>query len=202
MLLYGSFTSPYVRRVRAVAAELGLDYEMVDTAPADGQQKLRAASPIWRVPTAVIDGAVIWDSHVIIDQLLSRHGHGGLRPRPPVGAPGWAREQNLIHVADGALDAGINVFYLEREGVDVARTPYLLKQRERVASTLGWLERELHGAYFTDDRRFGLAELALFTALGWFQFRKRYPVDAHPGLTAFHAAHADRPSLAATVPVA
>jgi glutathione S-transferase len=201
MLLYGTSTSPFVRRVRVVAAELDLPCTMVDTATAEGQQKLRAVSPLWKVPTAVIDDVAYWDSHTIIDLLLSRHGSGGLRPKAAPGERGWGREQNLIVAADGALDAAINVFYLDREGVDI-RTPYLVKQRERVASALGWLERELHGAYFTDDRRFGLAELSLYTALGWMQFRKRYPVDSHPGLTAFCAAHADRPSLAATVPVA
>lgn len=68
--LYGSFTSPYVRRVRIVAAELGYSYELLETASPEGQARLRERTPIWKVPAAEIDGQLVFDSHTITELLL------------------------------------------------------------------------------------------------------------------------------------
>jgi glutathione S-transferase len=199
MKLYGTTTSPFVRRVRIVAAELGVAFELHDTATPEGQAALRSLNPTWKVPTAAIDGRVVFDSHVIVDLLLRRRGHGPLRPVSSDPAA-WAEEQNLMAAIDSALESAINVFYFVRDGIDVDGMPYLVKQGERVASILGWLETRLRGPWLTDDARLGLSEIMLITALEWLQFRQRYPVDAHPGFTSFLAAHADRPSIRATYP--
>jgi len=195
MKLYGTRTSPFVRRVRVVALELGLPIELVDASTDAGQAALRAVSPIWKMPVVEIDGELIWDSHAIIDYLMERHGHGPLRP---VTAP-W-RESNLQHAIDGALDAAINVFYLTRDRVDVSQIPYMVKQQQRVAHAMTWLAGELRAHHFTDDPRLGLTELALVTALDWMRLRAAYPVADSPALTAFLAHHAPRPSLTATLP--
>jgi glutathione S-transferase len=197
MKLFGTTTSPFVRRVRVVCAELGVRHDLIDTATDDGQAALRAIAPLWKIPTVVAGAETLFDSRVICEWLLDQHGHGALRAT--TGAERW-RAANLVTVIDGALDAAINTFYLARDGVDVAAVPYTVKQRERIASSLGWIERELRGGYFTEDRRLGLPELALVTALDWMIFRKRYPVDDHPGLAAFLAVHAARPSLRETYP--
>ncbi len=197
MKLYGTTTSPYVRRVRIVAAEIGVPFEFFATGSAEGQKALRELSPIWKVPVAEIGEQVIFDSHVIIEYLLRNHGYGPLRS---AGGERWVREQNLVSAADAALDSAINVFYYDREGVDTAGAPYFTKQRDRVASILGWLERELRGPWLTDEPRLGVAEVVLLTTLDWMVFRNRYPVESHPGLAAFRAAHAERPSVSSTVP--
>ena len=195
MKVYGTRTSPFVRRVRVVALELGLPVELVDVSTEPGQAALRAASPIWKMPVVEIDGEVIWDSHAIIDYLMERHGHGPLRQI----SAHW-RESNLSHAIDGALDAAINVFYLKRDGVEVAKIPYMVKQQERVANVLDWLSRALQNHHFTDDPRLGLSELALYSALDWMKLRGAYPVDDSEVLRGFLAHHAGRASLAATIP--
>ena len=54
MTLYGTTTSPYVRRVRVVTLELGLPLTWVDTFTDAGQAALRARSPVWKVPVVEI----------------------------------------------------------------------------------------------------------------------------------------------------
>jgi glutathione S-transferase len=54
--LFGTVTSPYVRRVRIVAHELGVSVARTDTADAPGQAALRAFNPLWKVPAARLDG--------------------------------------------------------------------------------------------------------------------------------------------------
>jgi glutathione S-transferase len=197
MKLYGSLTSPFVRRVRIVATELGVAFERVDTVSDEGQKTLRALNPIWKAPVAEIDGEVVFDSHIIIEHLLRRHGYGPLRT---AGGAAWLREQNLVSAIDGALDSAVNLFQLGREGVDLDSAAFLVKQRERVDSILTWVEGKLRGIWLTDEPRLGVAEIALITSLQWMIFRKRYPVEEHAALQKFVDGHADRASIRDTAP--
>jgi glutathione S-transferase len=199
MKLYGTTTSPFVRRVRIVATELGVSFDRIDTVGEEGQNTLRGVTPIWKAPVAEIDGEVVFDSHIIIEHLLRRHGYGPLRT---AGGASWLREQNLVTSIDGALDAAVNLFQLGREGIDLDSAPYLVKQRERVDSILTWIEGKLRGIWLTDEPRLGLAEIALVTALQWMMFRERYPVESHAALKKFVDGHADRPSIRDTYPAA
>jgi glutathione S-transferase len=143
--IFGSFTSPYVRRVRIVCEELGLPFDQVDSTPPEGQAELRKRNPIWKVPAAEVDGQLVLDSHVITELLLDRYGGGKLAPLPFDDL----EARNAITVIDGALDALINTFYLEKEGVTFEQAPYLKKQRERAANALSWLDQNVHEPFVT-----------------------------------------------------
>lgn len=194
MRLYGTLTSPFVRRVWVVALELGVDTETCDTTSAAGQEALRRATPIGKVPVAELEGEVVFDSHAIIDALLARRGHGPLRP------PGGAAERNFVVALDDALGAAIRLFYFRRDGVAIEGIPYMLKERDRVATIMTWLDGQVAADSCTPAPGFGLAELALVTAIDWMRYRGAYEVGAHAGLLAVHRAHAGRASLQATLP--
>lgn len=194
MKLYGTTTSPFVRRVRIVAAELGVPFEMVSTATEAGMAEMKALSPVGKVPVAVIDGQVIFDSHVIIDRLISQHGRGALGERDR-----W-HEANLVSAIDGALEAAIVLFYLRRDKVAFEGSPYEQRQLARIAEVLTWLAGQLEA----DGRGFGpglgLAEIALVITLDWFEFRQTYPVAQFGPVTSVRRAWADRPSFVASPP--
>lgn len=196
MKVYGTPTSPYVRRVRVVALELSVPVDLVDTRGPEGQAALRKVSPIWKVPVLVRDGREpLYDSHAITAALLRDHGPGALRvPVDP------DEEANLVSVSESALDALTNVFQLEQGGADVSAVPYLAKQKDRAAACLGWIAARLRGPWLTADERLGMAEIALQVGLDWMAFRKRFPVDDDPRLAAFRAFHGRRPSFATTAP--
>ncbi len=200
MKLYGTRTSPFVRRVRIVAEMVGAELELVDTATDEGQTLLRTITPIWKVP--VLDDGhdnAIFDSEVINEYLIRRYGNRNLRTDSGEGR--W-RERNLMSAIDGALESSINAFYLVRDGAKVEDHPYLLKQRARTESALSWIEKQLDGHWFTDVPRLGLVEIGLVTALDWMIFRKTYPVDRHAILSGFLDHHASFPSFVRTKPVA
>jgi glutathione S-transferase len=194
--LFGSLTSPYVRRVRIVLNELGQSFDWLDTTTDAGQAALRAATPLWKIPIATIDGETLFDSGVINQRLLSQYGPGSLAPFTPTD---W-HARNTMSVIDGVLDSLINVFYLGKEGVSAHNTPYVKKQTERAVAAMTWLEQRTRGAWLSDSKTFGLLEIALVTALEWMRFRSTYPVANHPTLIQFLAAHAERPSVRATMP--
>jgi glutathione S-transferase len=199
MLLFGSPTSPFVRRLRVYCAELGLPYTAVDVFTDAGQARLRATTPLWKVPTVVYeDGAVQWDSAAILGHLIARHGSG-----PFAAETGDPATSNRTHATLGALESAIAVFYLRRDGVDIGAIPYMVKQEARVDAALDWLAGELRGPVFRSfraDGGFGMAELTLFCVLDWMRFRSVRPVASVPAFAAFLAAHEGRPSLVATHP--
>lgn len=195
MKLYGTTTSPFVRRVRVVAEEVGRvePIEMIDTATEAGQAALREVSPIRKVPVAVVDGRTLFDSRVIIEWLTTTRGWGELAPPRDL----W-HEHNLVNAIDSALDSVIQVFYLKRDGVAVEGTAFAKRQFERTDAIFAWLATQL-----TSDRRgfgagFGLAELSLVCALDWMDFRQTYPTERAAALAGVRANQ--RPSLVATRP--
>jgi glutathione S-transferase len=190
MKIFGTTTSPFVRRVRVVATEVGEAVDRIDTASDAGQQALREVTPIRKVPVAVVDGRTLFDSRVIIDWLVTTRGWGDLAPpRDP-----W-REQNQLNAIDAALDAVIQLFYLRRDGVPIEGSPYETRQLERADAIFAWLAGQL------STERFGLPELALVSALDWMDFRKSYPTERAKPLERVRGAWAERPSLVATRPV-
>jgi glutathione S-transferase len=197
MKLYGTTTSPFVRRVRVVAAEVGEPIDRIDTATDAGQALLREVSPIRKVPIALVDGRTIYDSRVIIDWLVTTRGYGTFTP------PGdrW-REQNLVNAIDTALDSIVQLFYLRRDGVAIEGSPFEKRQIERADAIFAWLATELAAdkRSFSSPGGFGLPEVSLIASLDWMDFRKTYPTEKLTALAPLRAAWNDRPSLASTRP--
>lgn len=194
--LYGTVTSPYVRRVRIVAEELGLEYVLLETASAEGQAKLREQTPIWKAPAAEIDGQIVFDSHTITELLLVRANSSVL---PPLAADDIAA-RNAINAADGALDGLINAFNLAKDGVTPDKASYVQKQHARAESSLRWLDKEIPESWTGDKQQLGLAEVVLGSSLAWMRFRDVYPVARHPRLVKVLEALERRPSFVNTQP--
>jgi glutathione S-transferase len=194
--LFGTTTSPYVRRVRIVAHELELPCELIDTSTDAGQAQLRERSPIWKVPAAEIAGELVFDSHVITELLIAHHGAGKLAPL----AVDDIEARNTISVIDGALDALINCLYLQRDGITGEGSAYLAKQHERAAASLSWLEARVRDGWPTSRRQLGLPEIALVTALGWMRFRNMIAIERWPQLLACFERWDARDGFASTRP--
>lgn len=117
MKLYQSATSPFVRKVRITAAELGLidQIEMLDVSqdyksggPLAREQNIIKLNPLGQVPTLMTeDGTVIADSRVICEYLNHRAG-GEIFPSDPAARWNALFEQS---VGDGLLDAALLARY-------------------------------------------------------------------------------------------
>jgi glutathione S-transferase len=195
MKLFGTTTSPYVRRIRVIAAELGEPVDRVDTATDAGMAELRAISPIRKVPVAVVDGRTLYDSRVIGAWLIGTRGwHDLAPPRDP-----W-RTENIQNAIDAVLDSVIQLFYLRRDGVSIDDTPYGRRQLERADAIFAWLGTQLASDGKSFETGFGLAELSLVCALDWMDFRASFPTERAAAVASVRAAWRDRPSLVQTHP--
>lgn len=196
MKLYGTTTSPFVRRVRVVAAEVGEAIDRVDTATDAGQAQLREVSPIRKVPVALLDGRTLFDSRVIIEWLTTTRGWGEMIPPRDQ----W-HTQNIVNAIDDALESVIQTFYLKRDdNVAWTASKFATRQIERADAIFAWLATQLAADGRSFSGGFGLAELSLICTLEWMEFRQAYPTERAGALAGVRATWAERPSVAATRP--
>ncbi len=195
-----AYTSPFVRKVRIVAAMKGLDDRVAFLDPEQDKirnEALRAANPLQKVPAARLDdGTLIFDSHVICEYFDT------LAPAPrlfPAAGAERFKTLTLAALADGMMDAAILVVYEGRfRPEEKWHQPWLDKQQEKVDKAVDYLEANVPDWASLPD--YGHASLAC--ALGFLDLRQggRWRT-GHPRLAAWLARFAAAvPSFAATAP--
>jgi glutathione S-transferase len=196
-------TSPFVRKVRIAAHELGLadrlTLEYLRPSPLAPDATLSAHNPLSKIPALVTDdGQTLFDSRVIVEYLDTLHDQ-----RPLIPPSGRARFEALRTqaLADGMLDAGILVFYerLQRP-LELQWSTWLDGQSRKVIQALDALENLVTGFGPEVD----IAQIATAAAIGWLDFRQvvgDFRPD-RPRLAAWFEAFSARPSMLATVPTA
>lgn len=214
MKLFGHDTSPYVRRVRALLAELGTPFARDPMSWVAPSEEFSRLNPINKVP-ALIDeeagGLALLDSRLIATYLYDRAAaRGQALPAPPPGREPLQgalfhpqhryQDENVLLLIDAAVDSAINVFLLEQDGVGRDASPYLARQADRVARCLTWLDGRYAAGPTLHPGALGFVDIALCCALDWMLFRQRYPVLDHPNLARFLDHHRDRPALEQTHP--
>ena len=199
MKLYFSPTSPYARKVRISAHELGFSgkIELVSIAltPVSPHDALRASNPLGKIPALITDeGEALYDSPVICEYLDALAG--GHRLLPAAGPARWTalRRQAL---ADGILDAAVLTRYEEAlRPKELRWQDWVNGQLLKMRTALDALEQEsLHGA-------FDIGMISIVCALGYldFRFASEHWRATRPRLAAWEAGISKRPSLAATLP--
>ncbi|HEX7665699.1 MAG TPA: glutathione S-transferase family protein [Polyangiaceae bacterium] len=211
MKLFGHDTSPYVRRVRALLAELGLPFERDTAGWQDPSPCFNEASPVKKVPALEVtengETLVLLDSKTIAawvyERALADAKPAGVTPviqRTLFDRATRFADENVLTTSDNALDSAIALFLYERDGLKREDVPMLKRQAARLETCLAALDRVYDGKTTLHDGSFGFVDLSVFCLLDWLVFRKaRSPFD-FPHLKAFYEAHAKRPSLVSTDP--
>lgn len=141
MKLYITNPSPFARKCRIVARELGLSDRVAEIVadPYANDPHLLSANPIVQVPTLIAeDGRPITDSALICEYL--NEIVGGLL-LPPSG-PDRLRVRRLEVLAGGALEMGVKLA-LEKRRPEHERSPsWIGRWTENLNRTLDRLEAE------------------------------------------------------------
>jgi glutathione S-transferase len=199
MELRYSLGSPYVRKVRIAALELGLA-DRIDFAMTWIQQPnatldaLRQANPLGKIPTLVLDdGEVLYDSPVILEYLDSLHD--GPKLIPPAGKPRW-RALRLQALGDGILDSIVAIVFEGRREPGLRSAAWVQHHEGNIGRALDALERDaaLLGGALT------VGQIAVACALGFLDFRKVEWRGTRPRLAAWFDEFNRRPSMTATMP--
>jgi glutathione S-transferase len=201
MKLIGSYTSPYVRKVRVVFAEKKLDYSFELENVWSPDTKIGASNPLGKVPCLVMeDGSAMYDSRVIAEYLDT------LTPVCKL-LPANSRDRANVKVwealADGVLDAAV-LAYLERtqRPEELRYQPWVERQVGKVRAGLGVMADNLGEQPFCMGIHYTLADVAVGCTLGWLAFR--FPeIDwrgDYPNLARLFDKLSERPSFKDTVP--
>ena len=196
MKLYSNAASPFARKCRVIAHELGLKLEEVRTLPVQ-EPEFRKVNPLGKIPALVLeDGTVLFDSRVILEYLDHRAGGGRIIPTEASTRFAALRLQAL---ADGVMDASVLLVYEGRWRPPERHEPkWVDLQAGKVARGLTALEAAPPPSGATPD----IGQIALACALGYrdFRFPGTWRAD-HPRLVAWLDEFARRvPAFGATKP--
>jgi glutathione S-transferase len=200
MELLGSPASPFVRKVRVLIAEAGIDdvpFVEVSASPLGGDAALNAANPLGKIPALTRPGGpTLYDSRVISRFLDARAG-GGFYPEARL----W-ETLTLEATADGIMDAAVSMTYERRFRPEAMQfAPWIDGQWAKIARALDALERQwmshLRGPC-------DMGQIAVACALCYLDFRHgdRNWRAGHEALADWHAGFAARPSMIGTDPAA
>jgi glutathione S-transferase len=200
MRLYYSPTSPYARKVRALAIETGLGkkIELVNVVltPIAPNSDVDKHNPIGKVPALSVKGLDLFDSPVICEYLDSQHKGRKLFPRK--GRERWMalRQQAM---GDGLLDAALLARY---EGVlrpeDKRWKEWTEGQMKKIDGVLDQLEAEAKALKGKPT----IGSITVGCALGYldFRFADHDWRGKRPKLAKWFAAFGKLPSMKVTVP--
>ncbi|MHB8535048.1 MAG: glutathione S-transferase family protein [Sulfuricaulis sp.] len=198
MKLYGSLTSPYVRKVRVLVREKNLACEFILADAWAADSPIPPLNPLGKVPALVLDnGEVLFDSPVIVEYLDS------LKAPPLLPASGEARWQALRWqaLADGVLDAVVSRLLESRRPAAQQSAETIPRQEAKIARALEYADHHLSNGPWLMSDRFTVADLAVAVALEYIDFR--YPHDwrgRHPRLGEWCAGIGARPAFVETRP--
>jgi glutathione S-transferase len=197
MLLRHSPTSPFVRKVVVLLHETGLA-DRVALETVDGWSEpdhLTDENPLSMVPTLVLEeGGTLFDSPVICEYLDRQHGGTPMIPADDDARWRVLRQQAL---ADGMLDCAVLIFVEMRRRPKESQWDWWLELKRRaIERSLDWLDREL--ASYRGQVHLGTISIAV--ALAYLDLRGAIDQwrTGRPGLAAWYAEFAQRPSMIAT----
>lgn len=192
-LLYAA-PSPFVRKVRIVAAELGLPLTLTEVAasPVAAAPEVTARNPLGKIPALVTpDAGVLYDSAVICAYL------GAGSALYPEGGAGWqARRREAL--ADGLIDAALLARYETTLRPEALRWPdWTAGQMDKVHRALAAMAEDPSHPEAPD-----IGDIATGCALGYLDFR--FPDlnwrGAYPALATLAGLLHARPAFLDTAP--
>ena len=196
MKLHYSKISPFVRKVRVVALEKGIELELVETNPHNSPAGLLANNPLSKVPVLELDnGEAIFDSPVIcefIDALDEA------KPMIPREGAGRFKVLTVAALADGMMDAAVSAVMERRRPEDKRYEAHIDRQLAAIRRGFDALEEEVE--FLAGG--LNLASIAVGVAIGYIDFRlpELGWAPSHPKLSKWYEGFARRSAMAETAP--
>jgi glutathione S-transferase len=202
MKLTYSPASPFARKVRISAVELGLidQIELVPAKVAPGEpndEYSRDISPLKKLPALILDsGNVIIDSYVIVEYLDDLAGGGKLLPAS--GAARWQVKSDHS-LLQGMLDSMLLCRYEKMVRPEALRWQAWSDDHwNRAWKGMARFEEQADAL----SQPFDIVQIGLVCVLGYadFRFADCGWRKAYPKLAAFHERMLERPSVKISVP--
>lgn len=198
MKLFGSPTSPYVRKARVLIKEKGLDVEFAVEDPWPEDSTIPARNPIGKVPVLEIGPDNHLFESVLIVHYLDQVDGRSMTPRDPAG---YWQTQWWMALGNGMIDSVIARVLETRRPEDKQMPEKMAREEKRVHRAVAVAEEAFKGSEFLVGNRCSLADIVMGVAMQYVDFR--FPHDWRskaPKLAKWHKAIAARPAMLETMP--
>jgi glutathione S-transferase len=190
--LYGSTTSPYVRRLRIWLANTDHEFINLQIFSEQDRRLLAAKNPTMKIPMLedVTDDVtrVIFDSRIIYRYLTDKFDDPLLS---------WEQE-NQLTLIDSANDSLVQMFILSNSDIQPDEDKLFFKlQKERVNAVLVQLNEMVASQQFVS---WNYPAVCLYCLVDWIEFRNLHNMQGLTDLLAFHDDNVQRIEVTATDP--
>jgi glutathione S-transferase len=182
-VLYGSKTSPFVRRIRILMDQISHEFKELSIFEEQDASLLKMINPVNQIPVLVDRENTIWDSRVIFNYLNSIHRFQNMD---------W-KDENQLTAIDGALNSGVSLLLMKRSGINISDSlMYVNRQKERIESILDYLK-----SYIKDEglQEWNFHSISLYCFLDWANFREIISIENRPECRSFLEQHKTKPSI-------
>jgi glutathione S-transferase len=188
MKLFGSTTSPFVRRIRLLLAHREYEFINMDIFSAEAREALTAQNPAQKIPYLEDGEQVIYDSRIIYQYLTAK------LELAPIS---W-QQQNTLTLVDAANDSLVQLLLLSRSGFNLDDDKmYFSLQKGRVREVLAALDKAVAAGEFNE---WHYPSICLYCLIDWLMFRELYDLTAFNHLNQFWQQAKHQPLVQATDP--
>lgn len=185
-VIYGSKTSPFVRRIRVLLEHTSHDFKEVNIFEGQDAIELNKLNPVNQIPVLVDGENTIWDSRVIFNYLNSIHRFQNMD---------W-QDENILTAIDGALSSGVSLLLMKRSGIPISEPlMYVNRQKERIESVLNYLSSYIQGDGL---KEWNFHTISIYCFLDWALFREIISLEHRPECRTFLETHKTKQILIQT----
>ncbi len=168
MKLFGSLTSPYVRKARLVLLEKNIRHECLIGAE---KSEILSVNPLGRIPALILDdGFCVFDSTVIAEYADTLNDAPILIPRTDTRAR--LRVKRWEALADGIMDSAIVVRNERMRPLEQQNATTLATHNKAVTEAVDYASQLLGERQWCEGEAITLADLALVSALIYLDLRQ------------------------------
>lgn len=179
--VYGTLTSPYVRRVRLLLDSQRCPYELINLDYyGKDREFVRKMNPLMKIPFIEDVESSTGKSTIIYDsRIIARYLHEKFQIKPLT----W-EEENKLTLIETTNDAILLLFQAkERSGMDIDQDiTFFQVLKDRIATCLPVFEHQINAGEFAE---WNYPSICLLSMIDWTQCRKVVDLAAYPVLTEY-----------------
>lgn len=174
--IIGSHTSPFVRKIRLLLFQDKTTlFKPLNYMEEEGDKKLRELSPFNQLPVLFDGEQPIYESRIMFYHIAKKMKL----------APLSLNDENILSAIDAALSSAVNLFLLEKSGINISSENYyfIKRQKNRIPTLINFLTPWANKMNPETDWNF--LTMSLYSMLSWMEFRKVYDLGKHPEMLSF-----------------
>lgn len=189
--LYGSHTSPFVRKLRLLLWEnKDLEFIAINYLEENDGKLLKDINPLNQIPLLIDGEQKVYDSRIIFNYLTNKMKLPALN----------IEDENRLSAIDTAMSSGVSLFSIRKGGIDIVQTDhyYIIRQKERLPSIFQYLAPWVKT--LDPKKDWNYLSMSLYSLVYWLELRDIYHCHSHPEIIAFMERFEQCPGVLETKP--